>query len=128
MQIKNKSVYYLVAVAIGLLAALFLNYLHFQHGYTSRQYMHIWLRFVYPLFVLSSFLMVYFFSVKKKSWPAVLFVSFYVSTLFVLPGGGELLPFEIIIMLVLWVPCVMAAYLGSFFGNKRLPKDSATRT
>lgn len=81
--------------------------------------MVFWLRFVYPFFLLCSFL----FGIRRPQapwhFPVWMMVSFYIGTLFLLPGAGELLLLEIVVIALLTLPGIGVAYLGVYLRTRR---------
>lgn len=106
------------SILLGAGGALLLYWLHVHLGYSSRQYMAFWLKFIYPFFLLCSFL--FCISGPQTPWhlPVLMMVSFYIGTLFLLPGAGELLLFEMFLIAMLTVPGIAAAYLGVYLRKR----------
>jgi len=81
--------------------------------------MTFWLSFGYPVFLLCSFL--FAFADPGAPWrlPVWMMVSFYIGTLFLLPGAGELLLLEILLIAMLTVPGIAVAYLGAYLRTRK---------
>jgi hypothetical protein len=107
------------SILVGASGAILLYWLHVNLGFSSRQYMVFWLRFCYPVFLLCSLL--FAFADPRAPWrlPVLMMVSFYVGTLFLLPGAGELLLFEILLIAILTVPGIAVAYLGAYLRTRK---------
>lgn len=81
--------------------------------------MEFWLTFIYPFFLLCSLLLG--LGRRNAPWhlPVWMMGSFYIGTLLVLPGAGELLPFEILLIALLTIPGIAVSYIGAYLGKRR---------
>lgn len=112
------------SVLVGVGGALVLYWLHFYLGFSSQRYMDFWLKFGYPVFLLCSF----FFCIARPRtpwlFPVWMMLSFYVGTLFLLPGAGELFPLEVLLIALFTIPGIAVAYLGAYLST-RSDKDES---
>lgn len=115
----HKTFVLFYGVLLGLCGAVLLYWLHFQLGYSSRQYMEFWLKFIYPFFLFCSLLLGLGGPGSPWRLPVWMMVSFYGATLFMLPGTGELLPFEILVLALLTIPGIVVSYIGAYLGKRR---------
>jgi len=116
---KKPGIY---CVLIGAICALNLYFLHTSYLYSSRQYMEFWFQFCYPVIVFLSFFLGFAGPQKPWRWPSLVMLSFYLGTLFLLPGAGELLFLEVALLAVITIPCVILAYVGAFIRNRKMRK------
>ena len=113
---KKPGIY---CVLIGAICALILYSLHTFYLYSSRQYSEFWFQFCYPAIVFLSFFLGFAGTKKPWRWPSLVMLSFYLGTLLLLPGAGELMFFEVALLAVLTIPCVILAYFGAFIRKWR---------
>jgi len=108
---KNTNIkLYLIAVVVGIGGAILRYILHVNYGMTQAQLADIWLQGIYPAFIVLSLVISFVKSISPWKWALTLTMSDYIGTASLF--GSQAPPFEILFMLVIAVPYVVAAYLG----------------
>lgn len=85
------------------------------HGDPDR----IWYVVAYPVMLMASFMISRWHSVEPWGIAGLMLGGNYIVALAVVPGAGNLLPFEVLIMAMLACPLAAAAKLGSIFWRRR---------
>jgi len=112
--LKNKLPF-VISIGVGTFVWYFFS---FYTNHSDPQSTKIYWRIGYPILILASFIISYYFSVKVWRWPLLLIFSQAIIGIVMSKGGGNLLPIGIIVHIVILIPCIIAAYCGFFLKKK----------
>jgi len=112
MNNQKKILPFAISIGVGTFVWYFFR---FNTNHADPQSIKIYWRIGYPILIMASFIISYYFSVKVWRWPLLLIFSQTIIGIVESKGGGNLLPIGIIIHLVISIPCIVAAYGGVFF-------------
>ncbi len=73
---------------------------------------------VLGMFIILSFIFSFVQRQPAWQWGAMMLVSNYIAGFFWIPSWGELLPFDLIFLVIYLIPCGLAGYLGIYLGNR----------
>jgi hypothetical protein len=105
------------AISIGI--GTFVWYLfRFHTNHSDPQAIKIYWQIGYPILIVASFIISYYFSEKVWRWPLLLIFSQAVIGIVESKGGGNLLPIGIAVHIVVSIPCIIASYCGLFIKRK----------
>ncbi len=119
MSIKDQSSYlvYLIAAGVAIGCVVLGGYLHTEHLLSQAKLAGLWLRMCYPVLILLSFVISIFFPISPWLLALVLSVSTYVSITSIF--GTQAPPFEILLMIGLAIPYIIASYFGLFIKRRQ---------
>jgi len=119
MSIKDQSSYlvYLIAVGVAIGCVALGGYLHAENLLSQAKLAGLWLRMCYPVLILLSFVISIFFPISPWLWALVLSLSTYVSITSIF--GTQAPPFEILLMIGLAIPYIIASYFGLFIKRRQ---------
>jgi hypothetical protein len=120
MPIKKQAnflIYLIVAgVAIGCVALG--SYFHTEHLLSQAKLAGLWLKICYPAFILLSFVVSLIYTISPWVLAFVLATSTYVSITSIF--GTQAPPFEILLMVALAIPYIIASYIGLFIKRRHV--------
>jgi hypothetical protein len=115
MNTQQNKLPFAISISIGTLVWYFFS---FYTNHTDPQSTKIYWQIGYPILILSSFIISYYFGISVWRWPLLLVFSQAVIGIIISKGGGNLLPIGIIVHIVISIPCIIAAYCGLFLKRK----------
>lgn len=118
MFLKNHINYivYLMAASVAIGCVALGNYLHAEYLLSQVRLAGLWLKICYPAFILLSFIVSLICPISPWIWSFVLVASTYIGMAHVF--GTQAPPFEILLMLALAVPYIIASYVGLFIKRR----------
>jgi hypothetical protein len=115
MNTQNNGLAYTISIGVGIVIWFLFNlFTNVPDPQSNILYWYIG----YPIFIITSFILSYYFSIKAWRWPLCLILSQLVIGI-VTSNNLNLLPLGIIVHIVISIPCFIAGYCG-FFLKKNL--------
>lgn len=121
---KSKYIDYSIAVAIGITLTVIQWVMHHIYLIPQSDRGEMLLTIAYPVVIIVSFGIGYYRSINPWRWPLVLIGSFYLGLLVL--GYGQMPPLEVLALLILMLPVVLAIFIAKALRKKKSKLDSQT--
>jgi len=107
-----------IAIAVGIAVWIIMGWATAEEAWDHDAYWYA----AYPLMVLTAGLLGFWVPQGFLWWPAALVLAQALWAILSAFDQAIVLPFTLIIFFVLWLPCVLASYIGARFARKRQTK------
>ena len=117
---KNTITGILLSFGIGSIVFISIsNYTYTSHVQARDEYWYIG----YPVIILSSLILGYIYNRNAWIWPLILIISQMIMvSIFTNSDDDNLGPLELLVQIVILIPCIVVAYVGVFLKKYQIKK------
>lgn len=111
---QNNKLASIISIGIGCIVWLCIKY---KTNYSDPQGTDLYWYVGYPIFLLSSIGLGYYYSANAWLWPTLMIMSQLAIGFIFIKSDLNLLPIGIMVYITISVPCIVAGYLGVLLKN-----------
>ena len=117
---KNTITAFLLSFVIGSIVYISIsNYTYTSQPQATDEYWYIG----YPVIILSSMILGYFYNANAWIWPLILIISQLIMVyIFTTNSDDNLWPIGLLFHMVILIPCIVVAYVGVFLKKYQIKK------